>query len=95
MKLPKPKRTLDSLTDDEIESCFDGSSNVALVRSLLEDNLAPDGWIWAMDFGAEFAEAIEGFIGADEGTPEWDEAWEINCEWGERIGDNINELLAG
>jgi len=89
----EPKRTLDSLTDDEIESCFDGSSNVELVRSLLEDNLAPDGWIWSIDFGDAFAEAIEGFIDADSGTKEWTDAWEINREWGERIGDNINKLL--
>ncbi|CAB4241647.1 hypothetical protein UFOVP71_185 [uncultured Caudovirales phage] len=93
-KLKIPKRTLDSLTDEEIESCFDGSSNVDLVRGLLEENLAPEGWIWAMDFGGEFAEAIEGFIGAEEGTAEWDEAWNINCEWGERIADNVNALLA-
>jgi len=90
-----PVRTLDNLTDEEIEDCFDGSSNVNLVRSLLKDNLALDGWVWGIDFGHAFAEAIESFIGADEGTTEWDEAWDINCEWGERIADNINNLLAG
>jgi hypothetical protein len=90
-----PKRTLDSLTDEEIEDCFDGSSNVDLVRSLLKDNLAPDGFIWVVDFASEFAYAIEGFIAADEGTDEWDEAWNVNCEWGEQIAENINNLLAG
>lgn len=89
-----PKRSLDSLTDEEIESCFDGSSNVDLVRGLLEENLAPDGWVWSSDFGEAFAEAIEGFIGAESGTDEWDEAWSNNFEWGEAIGENVNELLA-
>ena len=95
MELEKPVRTLDSLTDEEIESCFDGSTDLELVKQLLKFHLAPDGWVWAMDFGYDFAEAIESFIGAEPETPEWEEAWEINSEWGERIADNINELLAG
>ena len=96
MELEKPARTLDSLTDDEIESCFDGSTNIDLVKRLLKENLAPDGWVWAMDFGCEFAEAIEGYIAADRlEQGEWQEAWDINADWGERIADNINELLAG
>lgn len=95
MEFEKPVRTLDSLTDEEIESCFDGSTDLELVKRLLKENSAPDGWIWSMDFGCEFAEAIEGFIGAEEGTDEWQESWDVNAEWGERIADNINELLAG
>lgn len=91
----KPVRTLDSLSDEEIESCIDGSSDVKLIRRLLKANLAPDGWVWSIDFGQEFAEAIEGFIGADYGTDEWDEAWQVNADWGESMADNVNELLAG
>ena len=94
MELEKPKRTLDSITDEELEGCIDGSTNLELVRSLLEDNLAPDGWVWAMDFGDAFAEAIQSFIAAEEGTDEWQEAWDINCEWGESIADRVNDLLA-
>ena len=95
MELEKPVRTLDSITDEELESCLDGSSNLELVRQLLKENIAPDGWIWSMDFGDAFAEAIESFIGADEGTPEWNEAWQVNADWGESIADNVNELLGG
>ena len=94
MELELPKRTLESLTDEEIESCFEGSTNLDLVKRLLQENQAPDGWIWSMDFGHNFAEAIEDFIGEDPGTPEWDQAWDNNCEWGETIADNINDLLA-
>lgn len=93
MELETPVRTLDSLTDNEIESCFEGSSNVDLVRGLLEQHTAPNGWVWDMDFGDAFATAIEGFIGAEAGTSEWEEAWEINREWGEAIADRVNELL--
>ena len=91
----KPVRTLDSLVDDEIESCFNGSTNLELVKRLLRENLAPDGFIWSIDFGYLFAEAIEGFIDAEEGTKEWKEAWDINCDWGESIADSVNDLLAG
>jgi len=95
MELEKPVRTLDSLSDEEIESCFNGSTNLELVKQLLQENLAPDGWIWSMDFGCEFADAIEGFIDAEPGTDEWQEAWDNNAEWGESIADSVNELLAG
>jgi len=90
----KPMRTLGSLSDQELEGCFEGSSNVDLVRKLLEENLAPDGWVWDADFGHSFATAIQSFIGEDEDTPEWDKAWEINYEWGAKIADNVNELLS-
>ena len=94
MELETPHRSLHSLTDDEIESCIQGSSNVELIRKLLKLNQAPDGWIWSMDFGHAFAETIEAFIDADPGTDEWDQAWQINCDWGEKIADNVNELLS-
>ena len=96
MELEKPARTLDSLTDDEIESCFDGSTNLELVKRLLQENLAPDGWVWSIDFGMEFAEAIEGFIDVDRNVDpvEWAHYWDNNAEWGERIADNVNDLLA-
>ena len=95
MNTDTPTRTLESLSNDEIESCINGSTNIDLVRRLLKENQAPDGWIWEMDFGAEFAEAIEGFIDADKNTDDWDDAWNVNCEWGEQIAENVNQLLAG
>jgi len=93
MKTNKPARKADALTKDEIESCFEGSSDVALVRDLLKDNQDSVGWIRTMNFGDEFAQAIEGFIGEEPNTEEWEEAWAMNCEWGRKIADNINDLL--
>ena len=63
----------------------------------MKANQAPDGFIWDMDFGDAFATEIECFIGADpiEEPDEWQRAWEVNCEWGERIADNVNDLLLG
>lgn len=95
MDLERPVRTLESLTDDEIESCLNGSTNLDLVKRLLKENQAPDGWIWGLDFADNFAEAIESFIDAEPDTPEWQAAWDINSEWGETIADNVNDLLAG
>ena len=94
MELEKPKRPLESLTDNEIESCFEGSTDLSLVKRLLKENCAPDGWIWSLDFGHSFAEAIEQFIDAEPDTDEWEESWQINAEWGETIADNVNELLS-
>jgi len=90
----KPMRTLGSISDEELESCFEGSSNINLVRELLEKNIAPDGWVWDADFGHFFATAIQSFIDEDEDTPEWNKAWDINYEWGVRIAANVNELLS-
>lgn len=94
MEIETPVRTLDQISDDELEDCLDGSSNLELVRRLLDENTDPNGWIWDMDFGEAFAEAIEGFIDADPDTDEWDEAWENNREWGENIASNVNDALA-
>lgn len=93
MASKKAKRTVESLTDDEIESSIDGSSDVSLIRNLLEDNQNENGFIYEMDFGQEFAEAIEGFIDATPKTKEWNVSWQENCLWGESIAENINKLL--
>lgn len=83
------------LTDEEIENCVDGSSSVSLIREICERCLNGDGTVCDEDFAQEFAEAIQGFISEDEGTDEYDEAWENNYEWGASIADSINRLLAG
>ena len=48
-----------------------------------------------MAFGQMFAHAIEGFIGVEyEDAPdEWEEAWDINEDWGISIARNLNELI--
>jgi hypothetical protein len=93
----KAVRTIDSLTDEEIEQCIDGSSNVRMIRALLEQTVTKNGIIHDADFADLFAEEIEGYIGVDQDEdPEgWQEAWTINNEWGERIADNVNVLLTG
>lgn len=95
-KIPKKLTTIADLSDDQIESCFNGSSNVDLVRDLFEENYSSD--LKIVDekaFGEAFAEAIQGFIGADEveEPEEWKEAYAINQEWGESMAQSVNELL--
>lgn len=95
-KIPKKLTTIADLSDDQIESCFNGSSNVDLVRDLFEENYRSD--LKIVDekaFGEAFAEAIQGFIGADEveEPEEWKEAYAINQEWGESMAQSVNELL--
>ena len=41
----------------------------------------------------ELKKAIEGFIDADDHTPEYDEAWDNNYEWAMTIAENINDKL--
>jgi hypothetical protein len=81
-----PSRTLDTISDEELLACVDGSADLGLIRDLLEDNLNEDGWVYSMDFGIEFADKLGS---SDE------ETWENNCVWAEKIADNINDLLAG
>lgn len=94
MKKNKPKFSIFDLSDDQIESCLDGASNVEMVRNLLNDAYNKDlNSVDEMDFAFEFAEAIKGFIDAEEGTDEWEEANDTNYEWGESIAQNVNELI--
>lgn len=87
-------KKIQDLTDDQIENCFEGSSDVRMVRQLAELCLDENGYVDVEDFSQAFAEKIEVFIGADEGTDEWDDIWFENRNWGEIIAENINELLA-
>ena len=87
-------RTIDQISDDELESCYDGCTNNDMVRELVEECLDDEGYINVEDFGYFFARAIEGFIDAEEDSDEYVESWEANLEWGERIAENINEALA-
>jgi hypothetical protein len=86
---------LNNFTDDEIEECFEGSSNVDLVREIAGKCITENGTIAEMAFGQMFAHAIEGFIGVEyEDAPdEWEEAWDINEDWGISIARNLNDLI--
>lgn len=89
------KNILEQFTDDEIEDCFEGSSNVDLVRDIASKCVTENGTIAEMAFGQMFARAIEGYIGvdADEDPDEWEEAWDINEDWGISIARNLNDLI--
>ena len=84
-------------TDEEIEECIDGSSDVDMIREIMtmEDVYDEEDstHLHEENFATRFAYAIEGFIDADQGTPEFDEAWDNNYEWALSIAENINELL--
>lgn len=88
-------RTVSDISDEELEDCFDGSTNIDMVRELCELCENNAGYIDIEEFGERFATAIEGFIGvdADEEPEEWQEAWDNNRDWGESIAENINEAL--
>ena len=85
----------EQITDNELEDCFEGSSNIDMVREILEKPgvVTGPGIIDSDQFAEWFAYAIEGFINAEEDTEEWREAWDINFDWGLTIADNINDLL--
>lgn len=88
-------RDVYELTNDELEDCFDGSTSVAMVREILEKPgvVTLEGYVDLERFAEWFSYGIEGFIDADEGTAEYDEAWNNNYFWGESIAENINEYL--
>ena len=90
-------RSPSDLTDEEIEECIEGSSNVDMIREIMtmEDVYDEEDstHLHEENFATRFAYAIEGFIDADQGTPEYDEAWDNNYEWALNIAENINDLL--
>ena len=85
----------EQITDDELEDCFEGSSNIDMVREILAKPgvVVGPGIVDDESFAEWFAYALEGFIDAEEDTDEWREAWDINFDWGLTIASNINDLL--
>lgn len=84
------------LSDEELEDCFDGSSNVDMIREILSKPGVVDPESKLIDcenFAQWFAYGVEGYIDADEDTDEWQEAWDNNFNWGFDIADNINDYL--
>jgi hypothetical protein len=84
------------LDDDELEDCFDGSSDVDMVREILQKSNVVDAESSLIDcenFANWFAHGVEGFIDEDEESEEWQEAWDNNYEWGMSIANNINDYL--
>ena len=84
------------LTDEEIEECIDGSSDVGMIREIMtmEDVYDEDSThLHEENFATRFAYAIEGFIDADPETEAWSEAWDNNYNWALSIAENINDML--
>ena len=82
------------LDDEEIESCIDGSSDIRMIREII-DLSQLDNLLDIEDFADLFAYAIRGFIefSAEEDEDAYDEAYMNNWEWGTAIAENINKLL--
>lgn len=83
------------LTDEELESCVDGSTDIRMLRDILEKpgTVTLEGYVDVERFAEWFAYDIEAFISADEGTAEYDDAWNNNYDWGASIAENINDYL--
>ena len=85
-----------TLTDEELEGCVDGSTNIDMLRDILTKHGVVDeqGWIDPEIFADWFANGIEGYISAEPDTDEWQEAYDNNWNWGYDIGDNINSYIS-
>lgn len=88
--------SINDLTNEDLESCIDGSTNLEMVRNILTKHGVVDheGWIDPEIFADWFAHGIEGFIDAEVDSDEWTEANDNNWNWGYDIADNINSLIS-
>ena len=89
-------KSVHKLTDEELEECVNGSTNIAMLREILtKPNVVDEqGWIDPEIFADWFANGIEGFIDAVPDTDEWQAAYDNNWNWGYDIGDNINSYIS-
>jgi hypothetical protein len=85
-----------TLTDEELEDCVDGSTNIGMLRDILTKHGVVDeqGWIDPEIFADWFAAGVEGYISAEPDTDEWQAAYDTNWNWGYDIGDNINSYIS-
>jgi len=84
------------LTDEELEDCVDGTTNIVMLRDILTKHGVVDeqGWIDPEIFADWFAAGIEAYISAEPDTDEWQAAYDTNWNWGYDIGDNINSYIS-
>ncbi len=80
------------IDDEDLAWCIDGSTDLNMVRRLI-DVCQNEALLDVQQFGEMFAQQIEGFIDAAEGTEEWEEAHENNLNWGIGIADTINDYV--
>jgi len=84
----------DVLTDEEIEESVEGSSDVQMIRNIIDLVQYPTDTLLNMNtFSERFAFEIRGFIDEEEGSEEYKKAYNNNVEWGRTIAGNINEVL--
>jgi hypothetical protein len=89
-------KNVKELTDEELEDCVDGSTNIDMLRDILTKHGVVDeqGWIDPEIFADWFAAGVEGYISAEPDTDEWQAAYDSNWNWGYDIGDNINSYIS-
>ena len=82
----------DILSDEDLEDCIDGTTNIDMIRGII--NLTQlETLVDEESFADVFAYELTGFLDAEEGTQEWDEYNQNNWDWGYSIAQNINELV--
>jgi hypothetical protein len=82
----------DILSDEEIEDCLEGTSDIKWIRGLI--NLSQiDNLIDEEGFADMFSFELRKFIDVPENSEEYDDAYENNWVWGYSIAENINELV--
>jgi hypothetical protein len=85
------------LSDEELEDCVDGSTNITMLRDILTkvNVVAEDGVVNVEAFASWFAYGLESYIAADEDEEpdEWQEAYDSNEQWGRDIAENINYYI--
>lgn len=83
------------LSDAELESCVDGSTNTDLLWEILhKPGVVATGVVNPDQFASWFGLALEDYIDA-ESEAEFTESNRSNLEWGFVIADNINDLIRG
>lgn len=83
-----------NFTDEELESCVDGVTNLDLLRSILKipGIINEEGYIDPDSFANIFASELELFIPEDHGSEEWAICDGNNWNWGFDIADNLNMI---
>lgn len=89
-------KKINELTNEEIEDCINGSSNVDMIRDIFTKHGVVDleGYVDPEIFADWFAHGVEGYIDAEKGSDEWTEANDVNWNWGYDIADNINSYIS-
>ncbi|NBP04082.1 MAG: hypothetical protein EBU90_29110 [Proteobacteria bacterium] len=84
------------LTDEELEDCVDGSTNITMLRQIFTraDVVDSEGWINPEFFADWFSVGLAGYITEDVDSPEWAEANDTNWNWGYDIADKINSYIS-